>query len=248
MAGGFRVRTLVGHQRAQGRKAAALRRHLPFVCGLVALACAGPAPAPRFVSAEEGGVQRGELRSLEGTGFPLAQLRPGRSLAGYEGVWLRILDPFYRIPLEGLEEPGAAAAGYALPDGTVRRLGLVLKEAFEAELVESGGLRRAEERGGGVLEARIALVDIVIDHPLDSTSVSDAAMAGSLGAFTLVVDLYDSQSGERLARVAERRRIASPSSRPIQATSGDTIYETQRIVRGSARKVREFIEATAEID
>jgi len=212
-----------------------------WIGGLAALACAAPLPAPRFAPT---GTEPGALQPLRDSGFPLAQARPDRSLAAYDAVWLRVLEPSYRVPPRTLARRGGTGSGnYALPGETLRRIGLVVREAFERELVDEAGLRAAHGQGGDVLEARIALVDLVIDQPLDASSASDTAVAGSVGAFTLVVDLHDSLSGERIARVAERRRIAAVSSRPMRIRSGDAIYETGRLARSSARRLRRFLEA-----
>lgn len=209
--------------------------------GLAALACAAPLPAPRFAATTG---EPEALQLLVGAGFPLAQARPERSLAAYEAVWVRVLEPSYREPPRTLARyAGMRSGNYALSGGTVRRIGRVVREAFETELVEKAGLRSAQGEGSDVLEARVALVDLVIDQPLDSTTASDTAVAGSVGAFTLVVDLHDSLSGERIVRVAERRRIAAVSSRPMRVTSGDAIYETRRLAKSSAHRLRQLLEA-----
>ena len=60
----------------------------------------------------------------------------------------------------------------------------------------------------------------------------------SIGSVTVVVELRDSVTGELIARVAERGGIATFSGRPIQANAGAAIYETRRLLKGWATRLR----------
>ncbi len=206
-------------------------------------------PEPRYASEDAAALTDDGLRLLERAGFQRAWVRPGASFGEYDGIWLRYRDIAYRRPPRRSREPIYWTGGdnYALPDDLYARLTEDIHEIFKDEL-DGPGLRQAEGSGPGILDARVGLIDLVVHAPLDPRAGADNVYMDSVGSVTVLIDLHDSVSGELIARVVERAGIATATDRPIQATAGSAIYETRRLLRGWAQRLRALLEAMKTVD
>ncbi len=213
------------------------------------LAACASTPTPRFASGDDAALTEDGLRVVEGAGFQRAWVRPGVSFDEYDGIWLRYRDIAYRRPPRGSHGLvyGTGGDNYALSDGLYARITEDIHEIFGEELVGEG-FRLVEEGGPGVLEARVGLIDLIVHGPLDARGGEDNTYMHSLGSVTVLVDLHDSVSGELIARVAERGGIAPATGRPIQASAGPAIYETRRLLRAWATRLRVLLRTMKNVD
>jgi len=228
-----------------GARGRALSRTLPLavLAGALGLACVAT-PEPRFVTGEGAGAKQGELQRIEFSGFQRAWVRPGASFAGYDEVWIRSSRIAYRDEpqRERGRKHGGASDSYALWDALYQRLDEATLEVFR-QVLDSHGLRLATAPGPGVLEVRVGLMDLVVRWPLNEVDGQNPLYVDSLASVVLLVDLYDSERGEWIARIAEFDEIASGTLRPIEATAGTAIYEARRLMRSWALRLRALLEA-----
>jgi len=82
-----------------------------------------------------------------------------------------------------------------------------LREAIQRELERQGKWEFVTERGPDVLVIRGAIIDLVITAPSDNVG-RNTTYSQSIGQATLVIELFDSESLEILARIADRRAIS----------------------------------------
>jgi hypothetical protein len=226
-----------------------LRSFLGAVAAAALLAGCASAPTPRFASGEEAALTDLGLRPVERAGFQRVWVRPGVSFREYDGIWLRYRDIAYRRPPGPSHGPiyGIGGDNYSLSDDLYARLTEAVHEIFEDELI-GAGLRPVEGKGPGVLDARAGLIELVVHVPLDVRGGQDNIYVDSVASVTILVDLHDSVSGELIARVAERAGIASLTGRPIRATAASAIYETRRLLRGWASRLRVLLQAMKTVD
>jgi len=83
----------------------------------------------------------------------------------------------------------------------------LLHESFKKELDEVGGYKFVEKSGDKVMILRPALIDLEITAPDINVAGRVNNYVASAGAATLFLELYDSVSGEILARLVDRRRM-----------------------------------------
>ena len=83
----------------------------------------------------------------------------------------------------------------------------LLHESFKKELDEVGGYKFVEKSGDKVMILRPALIDLDITAPDIPVAGRVTSYVASAGAATLYLELYDSVSGEILARLVDRRRM-----------------------------------------
>jgi hypothetical protein len=82
-----------------------------------------------------------------------------------------------------------------------------LRDAIQTELEKDEKWAFVTERGPDVLLVRAAIIDLVVTAPPRETGRS-SSYSRSVGQATLVIELFDSESLEILARVADRREIS----------------------------------------
>ena len=83
----------------------------------------------------------------------------------------------------------------------------LLYESFKKELDEVGGYKFVDSSGDKVMILRPALIDLDITAPDIPVAGRVTNYVASAGAATLFLELYDSVSGEILARLVDRRRM-----------------------------------------
>lgn len=114
----------------------------------------------------------------------------------------------------------------------------VFREVFEDELTEKGGYAVVDEPAGNVLLVRPAIIDLVATAPDVASSAQSYTYVDSRGAATLYIELYDSVSGEILARAIDRKADRS-HGRMEWATRTSGRADAKRIMRTWAGWLRE---------
>lgn len=212
-----------------------------LVVGAVALtALAAGCAVDRSLHFSDGEPSDG-LRAIEPVPFQRAWAREGVDFSRYDQVLPRFAGIAYRRPPKEIRTLVLRRANYPMPAGLNDILMTGLANVFH-EAIDESPLQRAREAGPSVLLMRVSLVDLVVFAPLGSWSVDDRVWVEAAGTFTLVIDLYDSQSGELFARAAERRMISSETPMPIMATAGDVTFHSFRIFREWAQHTSQLLE------
>jgi hypothetical protein len=102
-------------------------------------------------------------------------------------------------------------AGRRVPNKDVERIkgeaAELLHESFKKELDEVGGYTFVDKPGDNVLILRPALIDLEITAPDIAVAGRVTQYVASAGSATLFIELYDSVSGEILARAIDRRNM-----------------------------------------
>lgn len=108
-------------------------------------------------------------------------------------------------------ERNTKVAGRRIPKKDIERIKVeaaaLLHETFKEELDERGGYRFVEESDDDVMILRPALIDLQITAPDVRVAGRVDQYVASAGAATLYLELYDSVSGEILARLIDRKRM-----------------------------------------
>jgi len=111
-------------------------------------------------------------------------------------------------------------------------------EQFVKALAEKGGYPVVSESGPDVLRLKIYIVNLYVNAPDNPSAGRSRTFAMSAGEMTLFMELYDSESGQILARVADRQ-LGRTSAMAKKASQVTNIGEAEDIAAAWARILRD---------
>ncbi len=174
----------------------------------------GAAPKqPRIETGPDAEVTHDGLVRVQKSVVDAAWVKPTLDLTPYkklmvvsQGVSFRKLEPVNDFQARRESQ-------FPVKEENKARLSRELKEAFEAELMKQERYELVTQPGPDVLLLVGAVIDVVSNIPPDVESARfgrGGVYLTSVGDATLVIELRDSESGEILARAADRRAAESP--------------------------------------
>ncbi len=219
-------------------------RSVRFVSLLALVFVAGPAIPASGADLEELMSHDG-LQKVSVKGIDLAYARPGATLAVYTKV---SIDPV-EVAFHKDWNPDKTGSRIKLSD-TEReniRTGVanIVREEFVNELQAKGNYQVVDAPGPDVLRVRAIIINLYVNAP-NVTPGRSRVYTVSAGEMTIVAELYDSETGEVVARVYDRR-----DSRKVAAltlTSSDVNTSEARAIASSwARILRARLDAAHDI-
>ncbi len=179
---------------------------------VVAAGCASTPPATLQTGPEAEVTVDGLVR-VDNAVVPVAYEKPGMDLTPYTRFMLDPVEVAYqKDPGDRRRSAGAGpAANYALSPSQMQTLKDVFREAVVEALTKDDGYELTTEPGPDVLRISAALIDLIVSIPTQQTGVGDEVYTRSYGEVSLVLELRDSQSGDILARAADRRDPTRPT-------------------------------------
>jgi hypothetical protein len=105
----------------------------------------------------------------------------------------------------------------------------LFRDVFTERLSSDGGYEIVTEAGADVLLVRPAIIDLDITAPDDMSGGRSRVYTTSSGAATLYIELYDSVTGDILARAADRQGA--------RKASGHMSYSNRVTNRADARRM-----------
>lgn len=146
------------------------------------------------------------LHLVPDTEVAAAWVKPGADFSGYDRIMLLEAYVAFR---KGWEREQRGSSVHRITKRDVERMKREVAELFRQVFVEelSGedGYPVVEDADSDVLLLRPAIIDLDVTAPDVGTSARSYNFAASAGAATLFLELYDSVSGEILARVLDRK-------------------------------------------
>lgn len=204
---------------------------------LILMAVAASACGLQATHAEPSGEVNIEgLRQVPARNFEAAFVRPGVTFANYGKLMVDELELAFRTPDREQNQ-------FPLGEDQKIRFRAAMATAFGEELGKLEAAEVVTEPGPDVLALHVRVQDIVARAP--GRRVGAAGRAGfameTAGDMTLVMELRDSQSGEILLRVFDRRSVEGAAM-----LSGEGVVSTwegvDRVVARWASRAREGLE------
>ncbi len=182
------------------------------------------------------------LEKIKVKGIDLAYARPGASLAGYGKL---IIDPV-EVSFRKDWDPDRTGSRMKLDakDRENIRSGVakIVQEEFAKEMGKGGTYQVVSAAGPDVLRLRAAIADLYVNAPDTMTPGRTVTYTLSAGEMTLVAELVDSESGQVIARVIDRRE--SQGTGMMQLTNSVVNRQEASIIAASwARILRKRLDA-----
>jgi hypothetical protein len=195
-----------------------LRHHrmLRPVAGLILLFLAGSALAQQPKNLEEAFGYDG-LQKISIKGIDIAYALPGATLAGYTKVMIDPISVRFRKDWKPTV-PGSTRG--VSPSEQQRIREAVAKVVYNVlvEELKKNGYSLAAAPGEDVLRVQAAIVNLYITAPDVMTPGRSRVYTVSTGEMTVVAELSDADSGQVIARVADRYQARNTGS--FQISSG----------------------------
>ena len=179
------------------------------VAGVVAAAigCAAPSRSIDFQLREPGPATPDGLSRVVGRDVSAAYMRPDAVFGAYDEI---AVDPLRISHKEGTRP---------LNHDSMQRLQEIFGKAINGQLDRSAAFRVVSERGPRTLRVTGRIVNL--DVRMGSYRGGEKQLVLDAGEMTLLLDVRDSETGESLARIADRRRIRPKGTAgPHQAHRG----------------------------
>jgi len=173
----------------------------------------------------------------------LAFARPGATLAGYNKIKL---EPIY-VAFSKSWDPKRTGSNIKLGnterDKIKTNVATLVNDEFTKELQKKGGYQIVNEAGPDVLTVKISIVNLYVNAPDVQSAGRSHVYTVSAGEMTLFMELFDSETGQVLARVVDRREGRGAGGNMM--TLGGSVQnaaEASDIASGWARILRKGLD------
>jgi len=178
------------------------------------------------------------LEQISSRYFDIAFVRPGVDFSRYNSVLVSGSELAFKTPDRSQQQ-------FPLTDEQKNGFRQELDEQFAAELANLKNLSLTDEVGPDTLSVQIRVQDILATVPGQATGRSGwgSLSLRALGEATLVIELHDSESGEILARVYDRRAVEGVAIAQQQAAPIMRWEDVESMSKHWASTVRDRLDA-----
>jgi len=196
---------------------------LPLILAVALLAGPALAQTPLDNALSYDGLEKTSIKGVD-----LAYVRPGISLAGYTSVQIGDVGVAFHKDWD----PKRPGSRFKLTDTERERIrtdvATLVREAFVKTLDGKGGYPVTAAPGPDTLGVKIDIANLYVNAPDVPTAGRVKTYAVSAGQMTLVLQLFDSETGEVLARLVDKQesRISGPmmmTSAGFNASEGEAM-------------------------
>ena len=165
-----------------------------------------PRPEPTLQTGPEAEVTIDGLVRVDNPVVAVAYRKPNLDVTQYKRFMLDPVEIAYQKDPGGRRTSmgGMGDANFALTPRQMESLRERFQEAVVKALTENDGYQLTTEPGPDVMRINASLIDLVVSVPTESMGRQDV-YTRSYGMVSLILELYDSQSGEVLVRAGDRR-------------------------------------------
>lgn len=118
----------------------------------------------------------------------------------------------------------------------------LFREVFTEELSKDGGYEIVDTAGDDVLLVRPAIIDLDVEAPDLGTAGRTRTYTTTAGAATLFIELYDSVTGDILARAADRKEARTMGGYLTYSNRVTNTADARRMMRKWAKLLRERLD------
>jgi len=213
--------------------------------------CASGGGAPTLQTGPDAEITADGLYKVDNSVMALAWMKPDMDLRPYTAIMIDPVEVAYQTDPGNrrTSRPGDAAGNFALTAPQMEDFKSVFRETIVEALSADDGYEIVDAPGLDVLRISAALIDLIIRVPTQRDGGRGGEVTRSYGEVTLVVDGRDSQSGEIIARVADRRDPTRPNASGMARVDPGMVRNDMRLLfRSWAEILRERLDALREFE
>jgi hypothetical protein len=205
----------------------------PLLHALILLIVSAPALAKQQELPE---VTEDGLHRVPDSRMAIVYAKPGASLSGYQSI--QLLDAYvaFRKNWERDQRSGSADP-LRLSSKDIEKIKNNLAQELHAvfkEVLEGGGYAVVEQAGDNVLLLRPAIINLDVNAPDTMSAGRSRTYTDSAGEMTLYVELYDSVTGDLIAKAMDRKADRGNDGFYTWTNSATNRADADRILKGWA--------------
>lgn len=186
------------------------------------------------------------LQVVKVKGIDVAYARPGASLAAYSRVKIDPVEVAFRKDWDPARTGSSFKLSAEERESIRAGVAKIVHEEFVRELGRGGGYPVVDEAAPDVLRVKARIIDLYVNAPDTLSAGRSRTYVLSAGEMTLAAELFDSESGELIARVADRRE-ARGTGRLQLSSSVVNAGEAATIASAWARILRKQLDQARSI-
>lgn len=170
------------------------------------------------------------LVRVKGSKVDVAYVKPGADFSVYKRVMIDLIDVRFKKGWERDHNEVNRRDQARIKEGLTK----MFHDVFRKEIQEKGDMKIATRADDDVLAVRASIIDLDITAPDTMTSGRVRNYVTSAGEMSIVGELYDSVTGDILARIKDRK-VASSTMRFTHSTRISNSQEARRALSSWAR-------------
>ena len=186
------------------------------------------------------------LQKITVEGIDLAYARPGATLAAYNKVKIAPIEVAFRKDWNPTRTGSLIRVSAQERNDIKSRVAKIVYEEFVRELQSKSSYKVVSEDGPDVLRVEVHIVNLYVNAPDTGTSGFAQTYTVSAGEMTLFAELFDSETGQVLARVVDRREARNTGMLTLSNRVVNTA-EAQDIASTWARILRQGLDSARGI-
>lgn len=202
---------------------------LALALALASVGCVGSAERKplEVATGDEAGITHDGLVRMTGSALEGVWVKPGADVRPFSRLLIGDVRMAYKRPPRSGRST-RARSDFPLSRTQVERLERLLREALVERIEASESWSLAEEPGADVLLVEPSLIDLVVNVP-PAEQPNQMTFTASTGEVTLVLELFDSETSEILARAADRSEARAPGSGSQQLYWSNSVNHTAAV-------------------
>jgi hypothetical protein len=181
------------------------------------------------------------LEKINVKGIDLAYARPGATLAGYNRVKLEPVEVAFHKDWDPTRTGSRIKLSADERENIRTGVAKIVYEEFVKELQAKSNYRVVDESGPDVLRVKARIVNLYVDAPGTGTTGRSRTYTVSAGEVTILAELFDSETGQVLARIVDRREARNNTMLTL-SNSVVNADEARAIASSWARVLRDGLD------
>ena len=182
------------------------------------------------------------LERVKSKDADLVYARPGSSLAGYNKVMLGPVDVAFSKNWDP-KRPGSSFRITEEEREEIRSgVAKLVRDEFVKTLQAKDGYQVVEAAGPDVLKLKASIINLYVNAPDVASAGRIKTYVTSAGEMTLVLEAYDSESGQVLSRVVDRQESKMHGGQLSWSNRVMNQSEGELIASGWAKKLRKSLD------
>jgi hypothetical protein len=177
------------------------------------------------------------LHRVPDSRMAIVYAKPGATLSGYQSI--QLLDAYVAFKKNWERDQRSSSADpLRLSSKDIEKIKSNLAQELHAvfkEVLEAGGYTVVEQAGDNVLLLRPAIINLDVNAPDTMSAGRSRTYTDSAGEMTLYVELYDSVTGDLIAKAMDRKADRSNDGFYTWTNSVTNRADADRILKGWAK-------------